>query len=66
MTAEEFVNKYLAIQQWLLRISLVISLYLAYKLITPESFFGWLFVPIVGILICYFLEGIMKKFEFEF
>jgi hypothetical protein len=66
MTVNEFVERVVGLRQWMLRISLVISCYLVYKMITPESIFGWFFVPVAGILICYFLEGIMKKLEFEF
>lgn len=66
MTIKKFVERVVGLRQWMLRISLVISLYFSYQLITPESIFGWILVPVMGILICYFLEEIMKKFEFEF
>lgn len=65
MTVNEFVEKVVNLHRWMIRISLMISLYFAYMLITPESIFGWLILPVLGIFIWYLLERLMKNFEFE-
>jgi len=56
MNAQEFVDKLITWHVWFKRISLLLSQYFAYLLVTPSSIVGWIMMPIVGVVIWLVLE----------